>query len=116
MSFDCSKCPGFCCSYPHIPVSDADVRRLGRHFGIPAAEAEARFTKRIDGERAMRHKKDPIYKSMCMHFDQKARKCTIYTGRPYVCRKYPCGDKCGYFDFLMFERELQGDEEYIPGI
>jgi hypothetical protein len=31
-----------------------------------------------------------------------------------VCRKYPYGNKCGYYDFLKFEREHQDDEEFIP--
>ena len=115
VQFECAKCPGYCCSYPHIPVSDADVKRLARQFELTFDQAEARFTKRIDGERAMRHRKDTVYKTICMNFDQKARRCTIYHARPYVCRKYPPEGRCGYFDFLAFERELQGDDTFVPG-
>ena len=32
----------------------------------------------------LRHRKDHIYKSMCMFFDQDERRCTIYEGRPQV--------------------------------
>jgi hypothetical protein len=38
----------------------------------------------------------------------------VYAARPYVCRRYPYGSTCGYYDFLKFERAHQGDEEYIP--
>ncbi len=40
--YDCSKCPGYCCSYPRIEVKDRDVARLARHFGLEHAEAEKR--------------------------------------------------------------------------
>lgn len=113
-SYNCSKCPGFCCNYEHIPVNRRDVARLARHFGVSHETAELRFTKPIDGERGMRHKKDHIYKSTCMLFDQEKRCCSIYESRPEVCRAYPDGHKCGYYDFLKFERELQGDDEFIP--
>jgi hypothetical protein len=31
-----------------------------------------------------------------------------------VCRQYPYLNKCGYYEFLKFEREQQGDDEFIP--
>jgi Fe-S-cluster containining protein len=49
-----------------------------------------------------------------MFFDQDERRCTIYAARPGVCRKYPEEGRCGYFDFLKFEREQQGDDDFIP--
>jgi len=39
--------------------------------------------------------------------------CTIYEARPGVCRKYPDSNRCGYYEFLKFEREQQGDEEMV---
>jgi hypothetical protein len=30
-----------------------------------------------------------------------------------VCRAYPDTSRCGYYDFLKFEREQQGDPEFI---
>jgi len=112
--FDCGKCPGFCCNYEHIPVNKRDLKRLARHFDLTEAQAERRFTKIVDGEHGMRHKKDHIYNSTCMMFDQDKRCCTIYEARPQVCREYPDGKRCGYYDFLKFERALQGDETFIP--
>jgi hypothetical protein len=48
-----------------------------------------------------------------MFLDQDKRRCTIYEARPGVCRKYPDSTHCGYYDFLKFEREQQGDEEIV---
>jgi len=118
--YDCSKCPGYCCSYDRIEVTEFDIRRLAQHFGVDVETARERYTRRyvkksedID-EQILRHRKDHVFKSTCMFFDQDERRCTIYAGRPGVCRKYPEEGRCGYYDFLSFEREQQGDDEFIP--
>ncbi|HEY9396301.1 MAG TPA: YkgJ family cysteine cluster protein [Burkholderiales bacterium] len=113
VKFDCGKCPGYCCSY-EIPVNAADVKRLARHFGVTEAVAEKRYTKIFEGEPVLRHHKDHIYKSMCTFFDRDERRCTVYTARPAICRTYPSGNRCGYYEFLKFERDQHGDENFIP--
>ncbi|HVT44797.1 MAG TPA: YkgJ family cysteine cluster protein [Thermoanaerobaculia bacterium] len=112
--YDCSKCPAYCCSYLRIVVEPSDIARLARHFNIERAEAEKRFTKIVMGERVLRHRKDTIYPSVCMFLDRETRKCTIYEARPDVCREYPEGRRCGYYDFLSWERDWQEDDEFIP--
>jgi len=116
--YDCSQCPGYCCSYPRIEVKQKDVERLARHFGIGVSEAQRRFTRiyrSAEGnERILKHHKDTVYATICRFFDRDARRCTIYKARPSVCREYPDGPKCGYYDFLKFERKHQGDPDFIP--
>jgi Fe-S-cluster containining protein len=122
--YDCSKCPGYCCSYPRIVVTDRDIKRLAKHFGLPEDKAKTRFTrsyvfksdkpKENIKERILRHTKDHIYESTCQFFDQNLRRCTVYEARPDVCRQFPDGKKCGYYTFLKFERKHQGDEDFIP--
>jgi Fe-S-cluster containining protein len=116
--YDCSKCPGYCCSYSRIAVTDFDIERLARHFGISTAAARRKFTYRYKtrelDEQLLRHKKDHVYKSTCRFFDQDARRCTVYEARPSVCRLYPEDRVCGYWQFLKFERSQQGDEDFIP--
>lgn len=117
-TYDCSKCPGYCCSHPRIQVTDFDIARLAKRFGIPVARARERFTFRYKtrevDERVLRHKKDRIYKSVCRFFDVDERRCTVYEARPGVCRDYPYGKTCGYYNFLIFERRHQEDDEFIP--
>ena len=72
--YDCTKCPGYCCSYSRIAISDFDIERLARHFGISKAAARLKFTyhyqtKELD-EQLLRHRKDHVFKSTCMFFDQ----------------------------------------------
>ena len=112
--YSCSKCPGYCCSYTEIEVKVSDVDRLARHFGISYRAAEARFTKtNAKGVMMMRHAKDKIFDTICAQFDQEKRQCTVYHARPGVCRQYPDSPRCGYFEFLKFEREQQGEEDWV---
>jgi Fe-S-cluster containining protein len=116
--YDCSKCPGYCCSYPRIEVKPSDVKRLAKYFNVSVEVAERRFTRVYmdDGkpERILRHQKDTVYKTICRFFDTEERRCTIYEGRPAVCRDYPNGKTCGYYTFLKFERKHQDDKTFVP--
>lgn len=120
--YDCSKCPAYCCSYPRIVVSSRDLRRLADHFELSEKQAEKRFTRVYqfkDGkeeinERVLQHQSDHIYKSVCGFLDLDTRRCTIYEARPEVCREFPNGKTCGYYQFLKFERKQQGDKTFIP--
>jgi Fe-S-cluster containining protein len=116
--YDCSRCPGYCCSYPRIEVKDADLKRLAKHFSLTVEEAGRKFTRFYDDEgtpeRILRHRKDTIYGSICRFFDTTERRCTIYAARPTVCRQYPNGSRCGYYDFIQFERKHQDDPDFIP--
>jgi len=115
VKYNCEKCPAYCCTYDEIPVSARDLERLARHFGITPALAEARYTKLYGKKkmRVLRHRKDPVFKSACMMLDPEKRRCTIYQGRPSICRDFPGGKRCGYYDFLKFERHHQDDQEFI---
>ena len=111
--YDCSKCPGYCCSYDQIEVSQHDIKRLAKHLQLTFKQTEARYTKIDDGKVVLRHHQDEHFKTICVFFDREARRCTVYTARPHPCRTYPYGAKCGYYEFLKFEREHQADEEFI---
>jgi Fe-S-cluster containining protein len=111
--YDCKKCPGYCCSYPLIALDKRDVERLAKHFGLSFEVAREKFTVERWGRKyAMRRKADPIFGRICRFFDIDKRRCTIYEARPALCRSYP-GGRCGYYDFLSFERRAQEDPEFI---
>ncbi len=114
-NYSCHKCPAYCCTYDEIEVTKRDIERLARHFELDYAQAEERFTKprAADNARLLRHRKDSIFKTACMNLDQKTRRCTIYEARPGVCRQFPDTSRCGYYEFLKFERTQQGDPKFI---
>jgi Fe-S-cluster containining protein len=102
-------------------VTDHDIARLAKHFGISDAAARKRFTYNYTfedtvNEQILRHQKDSVYDSVCKLFDRDKRRCSVYEARPYVCRKYPYGDTCGYYGFLKFERDFHGEPDFVPNI
>lgn len=112
--YNCARCPGYCCTYPQIPVSDHDIRRLAKRFGIHEKVARVRFTKPDDeGGRIMRHRKDSTFQTACRFLDEETRRCTVYEHRPHACRAYPGTSRCGYYDFLASERGRQEDDKLV---
>jgi len=115
--YDCSKCPGYCCSYGRIALTNRDISRLARHFGLTDDQARTRFTYnyRADGvdEWILRHRKDTVFQSTCRFLDPDTRRCGVYEARPAVCRQYPDGPHCGYYTFLKFERDHQEDPTLV---
>ena len=113
--YDCGNCPGYCCSYPQIEVTDADVERLAVRFDISIASAQRRFTTDglEEGTRILRHKEDDIFETVCRFLDSETRRCTVYQHRPDACRAYPGTVRCGYYDFLSSERRRQEDPDLV---
>ncbi len=114
MSYDCLKCPGYCCSYPVIALTKRDVKRLAKHHDMSYEAAIDKFTKADHGhKRIMRRKKDEHFGRICRFFDTEARRCTVYEARPEICREFPNEKRCGYYDFLVFERRHQDDKTHV---
>jgi hypothetical protein len=110
VTYDCLNCPGFCCSYSQIPVNKRSLKRLAEYFGISEKKARDKYTKPgVQDEMILRHHKDEYFLSICQFFDREERKCSIYAGRPDACRTYPGTPHCGYYDFLMIERDRNDD-------
>jgi Fe-S-cluster containining protein len=117
LGFDCSQCMGYCCSYDEIPVTDKDLTRLATHFSLTEEQMEKKYMKKAkDGSRIMRHKKDHFFDSTCIMFDQEERRCTVYDARMKICRRFPDDNYCGYYEFMMWERENQDDDEFSPQV
>jgi Fe-S-cluster containining protein len=114
--YSCDRCPSYCCSYPRIVVTEADLRRLAAHLGLTPEAAARKFTKKGEepGEVVLRHQPDETYGTVCRFLDRETRRCTVYQARPGVCRSYPGTRRCGYYDFLSFERKVQEDEDFVP--
>jgi len=91
------------------------VERLAKHFDMSVRDAKKKYTKmESTGKvRVMRHRNDKHFVTACMMLDQATRRCTVYEARPAVCRKYPDSSRCGYYEFLKFERNQQGDDDHV---
>ena len=113
--FHCERCPAYCCSYPVIEVTKTDLRRLAKHLAISVEKVAKKFTKKDAGrkKRIMRHRKDEHFGSVCRFLDRETRSCTVYQARPQICRDFPGTRRCGYYDFLTFERTLLKDRDHV---
>jgi Fe-S-cluster containining protein len=115
LKYDCDKCVAYCCSiYDRVQVTPRDLRRLAAHFRLLPEVAAQRFTRMWGKERVLRRKRDEMFGRACMFLDQETRKCTIYHGRPAVCREFPVTTRCAYYDLIEFEREQQDDPDVVP--
>ena len=61
----------------------------------------------------LRQKADEHFKLVCRFLDSETRRCTVYEARPRICREFPGSARCGYYDFLSFERRAQEDPEWV---
>ncbi len=115
VTFDCSKCPAFCCAvYERVAVTKRDVNRLARYFDVSVETATRRYTKKFEGERVLRRTEDHLFGEACMFLNRETRGCTIYHGRPNVCRDYPDRTRCAYYDLYRFEQRQQGNKDVLP--
>ncbi|MGE0628243.1 MAG: YkgJ family cysteine cluster protein [Hyphomicrobiaceae bacterium] len=114
VKYDCLKCPGYCCSYPVIEVKPRDITRIAKHLGISEDEARKKYTHKAHGyDCVLRRKPDRHFGRICRFFDTKNRRCGIYKARPSTCRSFPGEARCGYYDFLVFERRHQDDPDFV---
>jgi len=120
VKYDCLKCPGYCCSYPNIHLKPDDIKRLAKHFDLSVEDFTKRHTEKGTKEKGqdkrplvLRHQEDEHFGSICWFFDTDKRQCTVYEARPKICREYPGRKRCGYYEFLSFERDAQEDPDYI---
>ena len=113
--YNCLKCTAYCCTYTHIPVTKSDVKRLANFHGVSVEKAAKKYTKKGDKEnpRVLRHTDDPHFATSCMFLDKDTRNCTIYEGRPKICREFTTQKRCGYYEFLKWEREVQDDPTWV---
>jgi len=88
---------------------------LAKHLGITLEGTVKKLTKRDPNgkKRIMRHHKDEHFGSVCRFLDRETRTCTVYEARPGICRDFPGTWRCGYYDFLNFERYLLKDPDHV---
>ena len=84
-------------------MTKRDINRLANYFGVDVETAQRRLHHHLAGEHILKRKADPIFGKACKFLDPSTRRCTIYEGRPSVCREFPDRTRCAYYDLLTFE-------------
>ncbi len=80
--YNCRRCPAYCCSYPAIVVSERDLSRLAKHFGMDIEKARRTLTKhsKREGARVLRHKNDDTFGSVCRFLDRAGARLAMVSG------------------------------------
>jgi len=110
LNFTCTAC-GTCCSGEPgaVWVNDDEIAELAAHLGTTPTDIEATYVRRLGSRRALLERFD----GDCIFLDATSRRCTVYAARPATCRSYPGEGRCGYYDFLKFERRTQNNPEFV---
>jgi Fe-S-cluster containining protein len=80
---DCTICAN-CCRVATVRVSDRDVERLARHFGIERGEFLATYTTISDEEGRILRRDEA---AGCVFLEGTA--CRVYEARPDTCARFP---------------------------
>lgn len=112
--FDCTDCIAFCCSNVYaVTLTGVEVARLSLRLSLTPQEFRRRYT--VDGH-TLRQKEDAIFEKACIFLDPTARRCTVYSSRPEVCRVWPrpedaapgAAGRCGFYDlYTHLRNELE---------
>lgn len=86
LSFTCTQC-GNCCTGPEgvVWVTDDEIRKIAELLGQSLDEVKAQHTRLAWNRRSLKE----FSNGDCTFFDNKTRKCTIYSVRPPQCRTWP---------------------------
>ena len=64
--------------------------------------------------RLLRHRKDHVFESTCTLSSTRRSAAAPFTSRgPRSAATIPDSQRCGYYEFLKFERAHQDDKEFI---
>lgn len=123
--YDCGQCPGYCCCYPIIEVTREDIKRLAKTLGLSEADVRSEYVvKESPRKNKLRQHYDKLFKTdTCVFFDQDKRRCTVYAGRPQICRDHPGpapnlagdepGTRCEWYDRMMIEQAMAGKKRKV---
>jgi Fe-S-cluster containining protein len=87
LRFRCTAC-GRCCggSPGYVWVTDADVRRMAKHKGIPADEFERVYVRTVGDRKSLKEERD----GDCVMLE--GGKCSVYPVKPTPCSTFPFWD------------------------
>ena len=89
LRFECTGC-GDCCTGAegYVWVNKAEIAAMADEVDLPVDEFEARYVREV----GIRKSLIEYANGDCVFFDNKSRKCNVYTARPRQCRTWPFWD------------------------
>ena len=82
LKFKCTGCGNCCTGAPgYVWVNQSEINALAKHLDLPLNEFEAKFVRSVGIRRSLVE----LTNGDCIFFDNKSRKCTVYSHRPRQC-------------------------------
>ena len=89
LQFKCTGCGDCCTGAPgYVWVNKVDIAALAENVGLAPIEFEARYVRKIGVRKSL----NEFANGDCVFFDNKTRKCRVYSARPRQCRTWPFWD------------------------
>jgi len=89
LRFECTQC-GDCCtgSAGYVWVNKQEIAKLAALVNLPIDQFEARYVRLVGVRKSLVEYEN----GDCVFFDNKTRKCGVYSARPRQCRTWPFWD------------------------
>lgn len=87
---------------------------MSKHLRLAEEEVRGSFTV-MENSRVRRLKMttDKLFQDKsCIFLDKSSRNCSIYEGRPEICRNHP-GDRCEWHDRSLIEQAMAKGKKVI---
>jgi hypothetical protein len=89
LRFKCTGCGDCCTGSPgYVWVNKEEISKLAELVGLGIDEFEARFVRLVGVRKSLVE----FANGDCTFFDNKTRKCKVYSARPRQCRTWPFWD------------------------
>jgi Fe-S-cluster containining protein len=89
LRFQCTGCGDCCTGAPgFVWVNKDDMAALAAVVEVTPGEFEERYTRLVGVRRSLNERRN----GDCVFFDNKTRKCKVYSARPRQCRTWPFWD------------------------
>jgi Fe-S-cluster containining protein len=86
LPFQCTACGDCCTGAPgYVWVNKEEIAALAAMVGMPAASFEDQYVLSTGTRKSLKE----FPNGDCVFFDNKLRKCRVYTARPRQCRTWP---------------------------
>ena len=122
MTYTCSSCRAYCCSFPIIELSEAEVLHMAKGLNMTVSAFKKKHVKRNpspdsdkngDDLYIFKQKRHPTNatKTIC-NFYVQGKGCSVYDIRPKTCHGWGSDGKCNIYDFLASLRDHTNDKSY----
>lgn len=86
LRFKCTGCGDCCTGSPgYVWVNKHDIARMAALLELPVERFEARYVRQVGVRKSLVE----FDNGDCVFFDNKTRKCSVYSARPRQCRTWP---------------------------